>query len=74
LQAAWCVARRDGRKNAKLTEFTTGTVAVNEATRCLPGKANVARYRELQAAQDALSTSLRESGVFARQRALAGAV
>src|SRR6185295_6435709 len=54
LQAAWCVALRDGKK-AKLTDFTTGTVAVNEATRCAPDKKNVARYRELQALQDSLS-------------------
>ncbi|MEO5958480.1 MAG: xylulokinase, partial [Opitutaceae bacterium] len=28
LQAAWCVAIRDGNKKAKLTQFTTGTVAL----------------------------------------------
>lgn len=72
LQAAWCVARRDGRKSAKLVEFTDGVVAVKEETRCLPQKANVARYRELQGVQDRLSAALRESGVFARQRSLAG--
>lgn len=72
LQAAWCVARRDGRKNAKLVEFTDGVVAVKEETRCLPQKANVARYRELQGLQDRMSAVLRESGVFARQRNLAG--
>jgi xylulokinase len=67
LQAAWCVARRDGKK-ARIADFTRGIVAVKEETRCLPDKARVARYRELQALQDALSSSLRE--VFARQRAL----
>jgi len=68
LQAAWCVALRDGRK-AKIGDFTGGVVAVKEETRCLPNKANVARYRELQALQDKLSLALR--GVFAAQRKLA---
>ncbi|WP_414660483.1 xylulokinase [Horticoccus sp. 23ND18S-11] len=68
LQAAWCVARRSGQPKARLTDFTAGIVALNEATRCLPNKANVARYRELQALQDELSGALR--GVFARHRAL----
>ena len=70
LQAAWALARRDSRK-AKITDFTTGIVALNESTRCLPQKANVARYRELQALQDKLSTTLRE--VFPQQRKLANA-
>ncbi|HOF11000.1 MAG TPA: xylulokinase [Opitutaceae bacterium] len=70
LQAAWALARRDNRK-AKITDFTTGIVALNESTRCLPQKANVARYRELQALQDKLSTTLRE--VFPQQRKLANA-
>ena len=69
LQAAWCVALRDGNKKAKLTDFTTGTVALDEATRCTPNKANVARYRELQSLQDKLSLALRD--VFAAQRKLA---
>jgi xylulokinase len=69
LQAAWCVALREGRKKAKLADFTQGTVAINEATRCAPNQANVARYRELQAVQDRLSLALR--GVFADQRKLA---
>lgn len=68
LQAAWCVALRDGKKT-KLTDFTTGTVALNEATRCIPDRANVAHYRELQAVQDKLSAALRE--VFSIQRRLA---
>ena len=70
LQAAWCEARRDGDAKARLVDFTAGTVALNEATRCVPDKANVARYRELQALQDKLSLALR--GVFAAQRKLAG--
>ncbi len=68
LQAAWCVALRDGNKKAKLTDFTEGTVAVDESTRCLPDKKNVARYRALQALQDKLSASLRP--VFPDHRAL----
>jgi xylulokinase len=68
LQAAWCVAHREGRK-VKLSELTTSVVALNEETRCTPNKANVARYRALQALQDKLSLSLRE--VFAAQRQLA---
>jgi xylulokinase len=68
LQAAWCVAIRDGNKKAKLTQFTTGTVAMDESTRCTPNKANVARYRELQSLQDKLSLALRD--VFVAQRRL----
>lgn len=68
LQAAWCVARRDGRKTARIEEFTSGAVALKEETRCLPRKEFVARYRELQAVQDKLSGALRESGVFAALR------
>jgi xylulokinase len=59
LQAAWCVALRDGNKRAKLTDFTEGTVAVDEETRCTPDKKNVQRYRKLQELQDKLSLSLR---------------
>ncbi len=69
LQAAWCVALRDGNKKAKLSDFTAGTVALDEKTRCKPNKANVARYRELQALQDKLSLALRD--VFTAQRKLA---
>ncbi len=69
LQAAWCVALRDGDKTAKLADLTKAVVAVNEKTRCKPDKANVARYRKLQTVQDKLSLALRD--VFAAQRALA---
>jgi xylulokinase len=62
------VARRDGRP-ARIEEFTADIVAPDEATRCVPDLAAVARYRELQALQDKLSLTLRE--VFAVQRALA---
>ena len=69
LQAAWCTALLDGEK-VKLTDFTNGVVALDESTRCLPNKANVARYRELQALQDKLSLALRP--VFPAQRKLTG--
>ena len=68
LQAAWCVARREGRSSARISDFTKGVVALNEATRCLPDRARHSHYRELQALRDDLSLSLR--GVFARHRAL----
>lgn len=68
LQAAWCVARREGKPRAKISDFTTGVVAIEEATRCLPNRENVGRYRDLQSVQDELSTSVRE--VFRRHRAL----
>ena len=70
LQAAWCVARRGGNAKARLVDFTSGTVALNEATRCVPDQANVVRYRALQAVQDQLSVALRQ--VFTAQRKLAG--
>jgi D-xylulose kinase len=70
LQAAWCVARREGSRHATIEAFTRRAVAVNESTRCEPNRQNVERYREVQAVQDALGASLRASGVFARQRAL----
>ncbi len=68
LQAAWCVARRDGRR-AGIGEFTKDAVAVKEESRCLPKRENLGRYRELQALQDRLSLSLRE--VFPTHRKLA---
>ena len=67
----WCVARGEGKRTAKISDFTDGVVALNEATRCAPNKTNVARYRELQDLQDDLSACLR--AVFSRHRALARA-
>ena len=67
LQAAWCVALRAGQKT-KLADLTTGVVAIDESTRCRPDKANVERYRRLQALQDQLSLTLRP--VFPAQRRL----
>ncbi len=66
LQAAWCVERREGKRTARITDFTEGIVALNETTRCLPNRANVARYRKLQAVQDELSGAMRR--VFTRHR------
>jgi sugar (pentulose or hexulose) kinase len=68
LQAAWCVAIRDGNKQAKLAEICGNVVALNESTRCLPNKENVARYRAVQKVQDKLGLALRD--VFKAQRAL----
>ncbi|MDB6093325.1 MAG: xylulokinase [Verrucomicrobia bacterium] len=70
LQAAWCVAIRGGNTKAKLEDFTRGTVALDESTRCKPNRANVARYAKLQSVQDQLSLALRE--VFRAHRELAG--
>lgn len=68
LQAAWCVARRENSR-ANLVELTKGVVAVKEESRCVPNKANVARYREIQALQDKLSLALRD--LFPEQREIA---
>ena len=68
LQAAWCDALHSGNKKSKITDFTQGAVAVNESTRCIPGKAAHARYRALQQIQDALSLALRP--LFAKAAAL----
>ena len=69
LQAAWCDARRSGMRSARITEFTKGPVALDEATRVVPIRGNVERYRKLQALQDQLGGALRP--VFPAQRALA---
>jgi xylulokinase len=70
LQAAWALALR-GNRQARISDFTGGIVALDEATRCQPNRAHVARYRELQALQDQLSLALRN--VFPAQRKLVGA-
>jgi xylulokinase len=70
LQAAWARALRENHK-ARITDFTGGIVALDEATRCQPNRVNVARYRELQALQDQLRLALRD--VFPAQRKLADA-
>ncbi|MEJ1971087.1 MAG: xylulokinase [Lacunisphaera sp.] len=58
LQAAWCVALGEGKK-ARLTDFTTGIVAINESTRCLPDAKRKALYRTLQDKHEALSQAMR---------------
>ncbi|MFZ5493750.1 MAG: xylulokinase [Verrucomicrobiota bacterium] len=58
LQAAWCEALAHGRK-AKITDFTTGIVALNESTRCTPDAKRRALYRDLQARHEALSRAMR---------------
>jgi xylulokinase len=68
LQAAWCVARRDGNKKARLSDFTKAVVAVDEKSRCKPDKKAHARYQKVQTVQDRLSLALRD--VFIAQRAL----
>ena len=68
LQAAWCVARRDGNRSAKIEDLTRRVVQLNEATRCVPSKGNTGRYRALQDLQDALSASLRSARVFESHR------
>lgn len=68
LQAAWCVALREGKKTAKLSDFTNAVVAIDESSRCLPNRDTQRRYRSLQALQDRLSVSLREA--FSQHRRL----
>ena len=69
LQAAWCVARRDGQKTS-IVNLAKRVVRLDETTRCLPDRKHVQRYRELQALQDQLGGTLRE--IFPAQRKLAG--
>lgn len=68
LQAAWCVARSEGKKT-KLNDFTKAVVAVDEQTRCKPDRKTHAHYQKVQAVQDKLGLALRD--VFEAQRALA---
>ncbi len=68
LQAAWCVARRDGQK-AGIAELAKRVVRPDETTRCRPDRKRVQRYREIQAVQDQLSETLRD--IFPAQRKLA---
>lgn len=70
LQAAWCVARREGRRDAKISDFTARSVALDESTRCRPDRSRARLYRRMQEVQDALGNSVR--GVFHAQRALSG--
>lgn len=58
LQAAWCVALREGRKT-KLADFTGRVVALDEKSRCTPNAKNRALYRDLQEKHESLSRTLR---------------
>ncbi|MDB6166558.1 MAG: xylB [Lacunisphaera sp.] len=60
LQAAWCDGLRAGQKT-DLASLTRRIVAVKEATRCAPNPKHRAVYQEMQARQDALSLTLRET-------------
>lgn len=68
LQAAWCEALQSGNSKAKLADYTSRVVAVNEATRCLPDKQRAALYKRFQKLQDNLSIALRD--IFVAQREL----
>lgn len=65
LQALWCWRLQQGDK-VKIEDITDEFVALNTDETATPQKEAVAAYRELQALQDELSTSLR--GVFAKHR------
>jgi sugar (pentulose or hexulose) kinase len=67
LQALWCWRLQQGEA-VKIEDITDEFVALNPAETVTPEKSAVATYRELQALQDELSTSLR--GVFAKHRKL----
>ena len=60
LQAAWCEGLRAGEK-MDLTSLTGRIVAVNGDTRCTPNPKHRVVYQEMQARQDALSLTLRET-------------
>ncbi|PWU12671.1 MAG: xylulokinase [Verrucomicrobia bacterium] len=67
LQALWCWRLEQGEKVA-ISEITDQFIEINGTERAEPNAKDVAAYRELQALQDDLSTSLR--GVFAKHRRL----
>jgi xylulokinase len=69
LQAAWCVARQDGRKSVSLSRLVRGVVKVDAATRCKPDRQRHAHYRRWQELQDELGLAVRR--VFDSQRELA---
>lgn len=65
LQALWCWHRENGEK-VEIQEITDRFVELNRDETAEPDQTNVGIYRELQALQDELSTSLR--GVFVKHR------
>jgi len=60
LQAAWCDGLRRGERPT-LAALAARTVALNESTRCAPNKRHRATYAAMQARQDRLSLTLRET-------------
>jgi xylulokinase len=65
LQALWCW-RREAGEDVSITDITDRFVQLNKSETAQPKAANVAVYKELQALQDELSSSLR--GVFVKHR------
>ena len=65
LQALWCWRLQKGEK-VKIDEITDRFVKLNKAQTATPKPENVRVYKELQALQDGLSTSLRR--VFTNHR------
>lgn len=65
LQALWCWRQKQGEK-ISIKEITDQFVGLNADETAMPDKSNVEIYRELQALQDEMSTSLR--GVFVKHR------
>jgi xylulokinase len=58
LQAAWCDARRQGKK-ASLAELCARTVSVDASSRCAPNPATRVLYRAAQDRHEALTDALR---------------
>lgn len=67
IQAAWADERRT-RPKAKISALTDRIVALDKATRCVPDRRRVRRYREMQVLRDDLCASA--APLFARQRRL----
>jgi len=67
LQALWCWRRQAGEK-VGIAEITGEFIEVNKSETAQPKRGNVEIYREAQALQDEMSSSLRE--VFIRHRRL----
>jgi xylulokinase len=65
LQALWCWRREQGEK-VTIQELTDRFIEVNKEETARPEAKNAAVYREWQALQDELSTSLRD--VFVKHR------
>jgi sugar (pentulose or hexulose) kinase len=71
LQALWCWRKQEGEK-LDISEITDGFVEVNAPETLQPESGSAAVYRELQALQDDLSVSLRETFKRHRQFVLKG--